>query len=307
MGRKEINIEKYVSEVKRNMNLGVSEEIIEKDLLLTLILAEFQKKKGIFKELIFKGGTLLSRNYLNYHRFSEDLDFVHKDSNELRLMTRRVRGRKIKSFIDIFVLKLKEVADLLELDFNTNRSDQKYCSIISGRAVYIFRLYYTAERYIKVEINFVEKIINKPVELSIKAITDFFDSRELLFILGLKIENFRILSYSLKEIILEKYRALLTREHFVERDLFDLYLISKSLNVDVKEAAEKIEISSLIKKKVKEIIELKLVELKEDNFFRSTERIEDLAILKYDLVGFEEFKEKIKPILVKICGEFLKK
>jgi len=76
---------------------------------------------------------------------------------------------------------------------------------------------------------------------------------------------------------------------------------------DYKEAAEKIEISSLIKKKVKEIIELKLVELKEDNFFRSTERIEDLAILKYDLVGFEEFKEKIKPILVKICGEFLKK
>src|SRR3989344_4842623 len=196
-----INVEQYINEIKRRMNLNIDENIIKKDLLLTLILAEFEKM-DLGKDLIFKGGTLLSRNYLNYHRFSEDLDFVHKDSNELRLMTRRVRGRKIKSFIDIFVLKLKEVADLLELDFNTNRSDQKYCSIISGRAVYIFRLYYTAERYIKVEINFVEKIINKPVELSIKAITDFFDSRELLFILGLKIENFRILSYSLKEIIL---------------------------------------------------------------------------------------------------------
>ena len=44
------------------------EEIIEKDLLLTLILAEFEKHKGIFNDLIFKGGTLLSRNYLKYHR-----------------------------------------------------------------------------------------------------------------------------------------------------------------------------------------------------------------------------------------------
>ena len=53
MGRKEINIEKYVAEVKRNMKLEVSDDIIEKDLLLTLILAEFQKHNGIFNELIF--------------------------------------------------------------------------------------------------------------------------------------------------------------------------------------------------------------------------------------------------------------
>ena len=95
MGRKEINIEKYVSEVKRNMKVSVSDDIIEKDLLLTLILAEFQKHSGIFNELIFKGGTLLSRNYLKYHRFSEDLDFVHKDSNELREITRNKREKKI--------------------------------------------------------------------------------------------------------------------------------------------------------------------------------------------------------------------
>ena len=103
MGRKEINVEKYVSEVKRNMKLEVSDNIIEKDLLLTLILAEFQKYDGIFNELVFKGGTLLSRNYLKYHRFSEDLDFVFKDSNRVRLMKGHERERRIKSFIDVFV------------------------------------------------------------------------------------------------------------------------------------------------------------------------------------------------------------
>jgi len=307
MGRKEINIEKYVSDVKRNMKLEVADEIIEKDLLLTLLLAEFQKHNGIFKELIFKGGTLLSRNYLGYHRFSEDLDFVYKDSNELRAMPRRTREKKIKLFVDIFVPKLKEVADLLELDFSIDRSNQKYCSILSGRVVYVLRLYYTKERYIKIEINFIEKVINKPVELSIKAITDFFDSKEMMFILGLKIENFKVLSYPLEEIVLEKYRALLTRGHFVERDLFDLYLIPNPLNVDIKKVIEKIESSSLIKKQLEELIETKLKELNENRFFTSTEKISDLAIIKYNFEEFEKFKEKIKPLLIKICSGFLKK
>src|SRR3989338_8378346 len=186
MDRKEINIEKYVSEVKKNMNLAVADDVIEKDLLLTLLLAEFQKQDGVFNELIFKGGTLLSRNYLRYHRFSEDLDFVHKGSSELRKLPRNAREKKIKQFIDIFAPRLKEVADLLELEFSINRSDQKYCYILSGRTVYTFKLYYNEERYIKIEINFIEKMINKPVELSIKVITDFFDSKELIFILGLK-------------------------------------------------------------------------------------------------------------------------
>lgn len=306
MDRKEINIKKYVSEVKRNMNLSISDDIIEKDLLLTLILAEFQKHNSVFNEIIFKGGTLLSRNYLKYHRFSEDLDFVHGDSNELRKLTRNRREKKIKQFIDIFVPKLKEVAETLELNFSTNRSDQKYCSILSGRTVYIFRLYYSNERYIKIEINFIEKTINKPVEIVVKSITDFFDSKELMFILGLKTENFKVLSYSISEIILEKYRALLTRDYLMERDLFDLFLIPKSFDIDINKIVDKIESSSLIKKQLKKIIEKKYNELREDKFFLSTEKISDLAIQKYNSEDFEKFKEKIKPLLIKICDKFLK-
>src|SRR3990167_4488682 len=112
-----INIEQYIGEIKRAMNLNIEEDIIKKDLLLTLILAEFEKA-GLGKELIFKGGTLLSRNYLKYHRFSEDLDFVYKDSNMLRELNRSMRERKIKQFVDYFAPELKKVADSLGLDFN---------------------------------------------------------------------------------------------------------------------------------------------------------------------------------------------
>jgi predicted nucleotidyltransferase component of viral defense system len=301
-----INIEQYIGEIKRRMNLNIEDDIIKKDLLLTLILAEFEKS-DLGKELIFKGGTLLSRNYLNYHRFSEDLDFVFKDSNSIRDLPRHARERKVKSFIDIFVPKLKEVADALGLDFSTNRSDKKYCKMLSGRTVYTFKIYYSDVNFIKVEINFIEKIINMPEKVSIKAITDFFDSKTMLYELGLSYQNFNVPSYTLEEIKLEKYRAVLTRKYFQERDLFDLFLIKDSLNAEIKLIVEKIKNSSLIKKDLKNLINEKLVLLQEGKFFESKEKVEHFSIIQYNKKEFEEFKVKIKPKLVEICEKFLDK
>src|SRR3989344_2971711 len=301
-----INVEQYINEIKRRMNLNIDEDIIKKDLLLTLILAEFEKM-DLGKDLIFKGGTLLSRNYLNYHRFSEDLDFVHKDSGDLREMTRANRERKIKDYINFFTPKLKEAADALSLEFSIDRSDKKFCKMLNGRAVYTFKLYYSDVNFIKVEINFVEKLINKPEKVSIKSITDFFDSKTVLYELGLSYQNFNVLSYSIEEIKLEKYRAILTRNKFQERDLFDLFLIKNSLKVDLNQVVEKIVTSSLIKKGLTSLIKNKLKLLEEGNFFESDEKIERLAIQLYKESEFEGFKDKIKPLLIEICKKFLAK
>ena len=301
-----INIEQYVGEIKRVMNLNVENDIIKKDLLLTLILAEFEKL-DLGKELIFKGGTLLSRNYLNYHRFSEDLDFVFKDSNFIRELTRSARERKIKTFLDSFVPKLKEVANVLGLDFSTDRSNKKYCRIMHPRVVYTFKIYYSDLNFIKVEINFIEKMISAPEKVSVKTITDFFDSKAMFYELGLSYKNFNVLSYSLEEIKLEKYRAILTRKYFQERDLFDLFLIKDSLNADMKPIIEKIKNSALIKKDLTSLISEKLTLLQNNSFFESKEKVEHLSIIKYNPKEFEEFKEKIKPILIEICNKFLEK
>lgn len=306
MGWQEINKSKYIEQIKKSLNLNNHEDILEKDLLLTLILAEFEKK-GLGKELIFKGGTLLSRNYLKYHRFSEDLDFVFKDSNVIRDLGRNPRERKVKVFLDNFVPELKNVADALGLDFSTDRSNKKYCKMLSGRTVYTFKVYYSENKYIKVEINFVEKIIDTSKNISVKAITDFFDSKELLFSLGLDYKNFNVLSYSLKEITLEKYRATLTRKRLQERDLFDLFLIKDSLKADLNEIIEKIRNSSLIKTDLTGLITEKLDLLQKGKFFVSEEKIEELAISPYEKKEFEDFKEKIKPILIEICNKFLAK
>ncbi|MDP2672923.1 MAG: nucleotidyl transferase AbiEii/AbiGii toxin family protein, partial [Nanoarchaeota archaeon] len=275
-----INISKYTAEVKKNLGINILDEIIEKDLILTFVLAEFEKK-GLGKELIFKGGTLLSRNHLKYHRFSEDLDFVHKNSINLRQLKRKPREKKIKQFIDSFVPELKEIADSLNLKFSTDRSNTKFCSILPGRTIYTFKLYYSEERFIKIEINFVEKLIQTPIEVSVKTIIEFFDSKELVFTLGLKIENFKVLSYPIEEIIIEKYREVLTRRELKERDLFDLFLIKNSLRANINQIVEKIRSSYLIKKELDQTIAEKLILLKKDEFFKSDEKIEDLAIIKY--------------------------
>lgn len=299
-----INIDKYISEIKMGMNLSIDDDIIKKDLLLTLILAEFEKIK-LGEGLIFKGGTLLSRNYLKYHRFSEDLDFVYKNASTIRALYRRARDRKIKIFLDFFTPELKKVADALELEFSTDRSDKRFCRMIRGRAVYTFKLYYSDKKFIKIEINFVEKIINKPEKASIKAITDFFDSKTMLYELGLSYQNFNVLSYPLDEIILEKYRAVLTRKNLKERDLLDLFLIPNSLSVKTEEVVEKIKSSSLIKRDLAKIINEKLTLLQEGNFFESEEKIEEIAIVQYNNKKFEEFKVRITPLLVALCKAFL--
>lgn len=304
MGWKQINLNKYISEVKHNLNINVSDEIVEKDLLLTFILAEFEKI-GLGKELIFKGGTLLSRNYLKYHRFSEDIDFVHKNSNILRELSRNQRERKIKEFIDSFVPKLKTIAEILGLEFSVNRSDAKFCNIRHGRTIYTFKVYYSKVQYIKIEINFIEKVFETPQIVSIKAITDLFDSENLLKVLDLNIINFNVLSYSINEMVLEKYRAVLTRNKLQERDLFDLFLIANSLEADKDKVIEKIKNSSIIKKDILKIIKEKLKMLDEGIFFKSEESVERLAIQQYDKQEFESFKNKIKPILIEICNKFM--
>src|SRR3989338_9779699 len=257
------------------------------------------------KELIFKGGTLLSRNYLKYHRFSEDLDFVHKDSSNIRELPRSTRERKIKKFIDFFTPELKKVTDSLGLEFSTDRSNIKFCKILHGRTVYTFKIYYSNIQFIKIEINFIEKMVDRTQKVSVGTITDFFDSKRLMSDLNLSYSNFQVQSYSLKEITLEKYRATLTRNKLQERDLFDLFLIKDTLKVDINEIIEKIKNSSLIKRDLTKLIGEKLELLQNGKFFESDEKIETLAIVSYDLKEFEEFKERIKPILIEICKNFL--
>lgn len=55
--------------------LGIPWEILERDYLLSWILAGICKVNALRDSLVFKGGTALKKCYFGDYRFSEDLDF----------------------------------------------------------------------------------------------------------------------------------------------------------------------------------------------------------------------------------------
>ncbi len=87
-----MNFKLYINELGRQIKGFASYDLYEKDLVLSNFLSNWNKlETPNLNNLIFKGGTLLTKNYLEYHRISEDLDFIHKDSNEIRVIQNKSR------------------------------------------------------------------------------------------------------------------------------------------------------------------------------------------------------------------------
>lgn len=55
---------------------GISEQVVEKDAWVTLVLEALFSLPDIAEHLVFKGGTSLSKGYNLIGRFSEDIDFA---------------------------------------------------------------------------------------------------------------------------------------------------------------------------------------------------------------------------------------
>ena len=64
-------------EIQRKAHaLGVRDQQIEKDYILSWILFGVAKHEYLSKAIVFKGGTVLKKVYFEDYRFSEDLDFT---------------------------------------------------------------------------------------------------------------------------------------------------------------------------------------------------------------------------------------
>lgn len=86
---------------------GFIASVIEKDFHLTRILNKVNRY--LSTNIVFKGGTLLNKVYLNYHRLSEDLDFAYRRDVDLSM-----RGKRSKAIIPIRE-KISAFLDMLKL------------------------------------------------------------------------------------------------------------------------------------------------------------------------------------------------
>ena len=65
----------YTRLQEARQRLGIPWEALERDYLLSWVLAGVSKVPALHQTLVFKGGTALKKCYFGDYRFSEDLDF----------------------------------------------------------------------------------------------------------------------------------------------------------------------------------------------------------------------------------------
>ena len=187
---------------------GFRPEIIEKDYHLTRVLNAVNQH--LSSDIIFKGGTLLNKAYLNYHRLSEDLDFSY--SSDFDVSTRTKRSRAIEPIRK----KMGSFLSYLELTSN-NAEGQGF----NNSTQYLFNLQYQSVIINRIEIIKFEISLRQPSFLppEIVKIKHFYQdpfSGENLFPQG------SILGLSLIECAAEKLKAAISRLTPAIRDYYDL-------------------------------------------------------------------------------------
>ncbi|HUS49237.1 MAG TPA: nucleotidyl transferase AbiEii/AbiGii toxin family protein [Candidatus Paceibacterota bacterium] len=310
-------IRKFVAQIKEK-HKEISEPTIEKDFYLTLLLNEISKnieenKESLFSKLVFKGGTLLTRTHLNYHRISEDLDFTYLENKKFNKISAKQRKKVISNTTDKLVKEINKISKKLNLDFSTNKSDKKYCEVMDRKKVYVFRIYYTpiygADEFIKFEVNFNDELIYPVLYEDIKHLFDAELVKDLEFVENLKIQiRKNIPCYDLKEIAGEKIRAILTRPAIKERDLLDLFLISNTINLekdlDKKRIVNKIISSKFFIKGLSEKIK-ENIELLTKNRGAIIEERSKLTLIQIKEKEYSDFEKKTIPFLAEIGEQAL--
>lgn len=308
-----MNLNNYIQTLKSQLEENILDIHLEKDYMLSNFLSNWVKEETPhLDKLIFKGGTLLTKNYLKYHRISEDLDFSHKDSNLIReIPSKSQRETQIKSRIVNILEEVEKIAKLSNLEFVNNRNNKKYILQRNSRSIYILNLFYISkftkvESSIKLEISFVENLIHK---YQIQEINNIVDIKVNNLEIFTKLTNYNLKKpilkiYSIDEVILEKLRATITRKEFKPRDVFDLYMINKQKSIftqDKKYLFNKLNASPFKFEDIIQNIENYLNLKQEINF----EEVYDLSLIEINKIDFLEFDLKLKKYLNEIGTEFL--
>lgn len=200
---------------------GVPPDTIDKNWVLGHFLAELFTNSWAQENLIFKGGTCLKKCYFENYRFSEDLDFTLTNKDI------QITDRMLQSVCNSITQK----TGILFSNVNVNAILWKDIKV--GYKTYIKFWGANHSRNhrpppsgrwlteIKIEIVNYELVVNEPVSLPI--LTVFSDKATF--------DSVRIPSYTLIEVIAEKFRSLLQRSYPAPRDYYDLWKLFQDSNL----------------------------------------------------------------------------
>lgn len=195
--------------------LGLPWEVLERDYLLSWLLAGIAQVELLRETLVFKGGTALKKCYFGDYRFSEDLDF----SGLGGVPTGDAMERAIGEACAAAAALLDEYAPV-EISWERYTEKEPHPG---GQEAFTIRARFPwqprPQTRVMIETTVDEKILKPPLE------------RELIHEYGEPIES-KVRVYALEEIVAEKLRAILQYAAELEergwsrsraRDYYDLW------------------------------------------------------------------------------------
>ncbi|WP_373519534.1 nucleotidyl transferase AbiEii/AbiGii toxin family protein [Pricia sp.] len=188
--------------------VGVRDQQIEKDYMLSWILQGVSQHNKLSKALVFKGGTVLKKVYFADYRFSEDLDFT--------LLNDEITNEEIfKWFSEAFEYILEEANIPLEIIDDNPHEDGginfyiSYVGPLGGLG---------AHKKVKIDISRSEQLQFEPVLKDVFLSYSDQDAHQLL-------------CYSLEEVLVEKMRSVMQRMQ--ARDFFDIWYLLEIHEMDI--------------------------------------------------------------------------
>jgi len=187
--------------------LGVRDQQIEKDYMLSWILKGIAQHEQLSKIIVFKGGTVLKKIYFEDYRFSEDLDFT--------LLENAVSNDQIFTWYKETFKYVKDEANIpLEIIDNNEHEDGginfyiSYVGPLGGQG---------SNKRVKIDISRSEKLEFEPVKKNV-------------FIGYSDLEEHELLCYPLEEVLVEKMRSVMQRMQ--ARDFYDIWYLLEVDGID---------------------------------------------------------------------------
>jgi predicted nucleotidyltransferase component of viral defense system len=298
----------FVNEVARSHKIKRA-DLIEKDLILHQVLLDLSKNKFFHDNFAFKGGTCLAKCYLDYFRFSEDIDFTWKNQSVFESKSQKEVRRHLSTVIDSIGELFEEIAKARGLDFRCLKDDRNYVELAGGDKTCTFKVWHLSEvlsrkSFLKVQMNFVEKICYPFKSAGLKNLIS--RSPEELALLFPEYQEYtqKIACdvYDPAEILAEKIRAILTRRGTKARDFLDVYLINKTFGIPLDDIfsciIEKTNFTLDLYARYRENLEEKRPTILSTPFSWGEEQ--GLLLKEIDEKDFYKFIEKLKAFLKKV-------
>lgn len=204
-------LHKKAEDLSKN-NPALIQTIVKELLHYDIIEALY--KSDIAKEIVFQGGTALRLCYGAF-RYSEDLDFVLKNTNTFT-------PEMMKAFNEVFINSIKKKYDLqaeIEPPKERGSDDERFVDVKKWIAKISLPSKSVRQPKINIEIANIPSYDN-----SIIMVKDNYSQTANRMIASLNVE-------SKEEILADKIIAVAGREYFKARDFWDIkYLIDDRVN-----------------------------------------------------------------------------